>query len=47
MAEGCTVNIKNQAFVAVGFVNTLTGGETWERERRSVGGLRNCEREEI
>lgn len=47
MAEGCIVNIKKQAFVAVGFVNSLDGGESWERERRSVGGLRNCEREEI
>ncbi len=41
------MNINKQALAAVGFVNSrFTGGESWERERRSVGGLRNCEREE-
>ncbi len=47
MAESWLMNINKQALAAVGFVNSrFTGGESWERERRSVGGLRNCEREE-
>ncbi len=41
------MNINEQALAAVAFVNSRFTGESPERERRSVGGLRNCEREEI
>ncbi len=47
MAEAWLMNINEQALAVVAFVNSRFTGESPERERRSVGGLRNCEREEI